>query len=189
MPATDGASTRGVPAPLLIVAAAFFVARVVMALTQPAAPAQPEDSPVKLSVRRDAIRWREPGVGEIEAQSVARPVLYDFTADWCPPCKAMKREVFADTGFARRLEAVAVPIQVLDRQREDGRNEPAVAALQQQFHVNAFPTLVVYEPRTGKFERLEGYPGAAETRSWMLEKPQELAASPAPDALPDPGKR
>lgn len=184
MRATDG-SARQVPPALVIAAAVFLLARVVIAVTNPEPSAAPRDLGVSVQVgRHDAIRWREPGAGEMEAARTGRPVLYDFTADWCPPCRAMQRDVFADSAFARRLEQVAVPVKVLDRQREEGRNAPAVAALQKQFRVEAFPTLIVYEPRTGKFEQLEGYPGEAATRSWMLNKPAEVAASPAPAPLP-----
>ena len=185
MPATDRDSTRRVPLALLIAAGVLVVTRVVLAITEPRMP-----SPVATIQRGggpEAIHWREPGAGEAEAARTGRPVLYDFTADWCSPCRVMQREVFGDTALARRLEAVAVPIKVLDRQREEGRNSPAVAALQQQFRVDAFPTLIVYEPRTGKFEQLDGYRGAAQTRAWMLEKPVAIAASPPPAPLPPAG--
>lgn len=188
MPATDRDSTRGVPIALLIAAAVVVVARVVVAVTMPETPAAPRDLGIHVGAR-EAIRWRQPGAGEAEAARTGRPVLYDFTAEWCEPCRQMKNDVFRDSSLARRLEMVAVPVQVLDRQREDGRNSPAVDSLQAQFGVDGFPTLVVYEPRTGKFERLDGYPGAAQTRSWMLEKPAAVASSPAPPPLPVPGGR
>jgi uncharacterized protein YyaL (SSP411 family) len=77
----------------------------------------------------------------------------------------MGREVFADRKSAATINAMFVPVRVLDRQREDGRNSPDVVALQQRYQVEAFPTLVVVSPG-GRPEKIEGYPG----RSKLLEE-------------------
>jgi thiol:disulfide interchange protein len=54
-----------------------------------------------------------PTVGET-AQAFARAaeedklVMVKYGADWCPPCKAMKREAFNDASVAELLEGVIV---------------------------------------------------------------------------------
>ena len=110
------------------------------------------------------VRWRSLEAGLAESRASARPILYDFTAGWCPPCRQMQREVFADPRTAAALEARFVPVRVLDRQREEGRNARWVDSLQARYGVNAFPTLVVTGPGgTGETRRVQGFMGAEAT--------------------------
>ena len=50
-------------------------------------------------------------------------------------------------------------MRVVDRQREDGRNTPAIDELQRRYAVNAFPTLVVVDGSGQAVARAEGYGG------------------------------
>ena len=75
--------------------------------------------------------------------------------------------MFSDPARAKALEAQVVPVSVVDRYREDGKNAPDVDALQQRFQVYALPTLIVLDPASGKFEKREGYAGADETLQWI----------------------
>lgn len=105
--------------------------------------------------------------GVAQAQSTGKPAVVLFTADWCPPCRLMQRELFENPAHAASLEALVVPVRVLDRMREEGRNAPVVDSLQRAFGVEAFPTLVVTRPGSGRFEKLEGFRGAAATLDWV----------------------
>jgi len=59
------------------------------------------------------------------------PVLVDFFADWCPPCRAM----------VPILEELAEELG--DRARTVKVNAPENPALAQRFSVSAVPTLIV----------------------------------------------
>jgi thioredoxin 1 len=62
----------------------------------------------------------------------ASPVLVDFTAPWCAPCRALSPILARLASEARgRLKVVAV----------DGDAFPAVAA---RFGVRAFPTVILF---------------------------------------------
>src|SRR5512143_4374235 len=146
MPPTDGA---GAPAPapphvrpgstrrdpLVLIA----IALVPLGLREPARPAGRTEGRLRIQAG-EVMRWRAPDAALEEARATGRPLLYDFTADWCPPCRLMNEQLFDDRAVAADLDKRFVPVRVLDRQREAGRNAPWVDELQRRYRVSAFPT-------------------------------------------------
>jgi thiol:disulfide interchange protein len=149
MPRADGNGTRAIPRWLLIVAAALLVARVATGIQELRHPGE----------RIELVHWQTTEAASVQAQATGLPLLYDFSAAWCGPCQRMQQEVFADQRSAQTLNALFVPVRLVDTQRETGRNDPDVAMLQARYHVDAFPTLVV-APRDGSEPTIiVGYPG------------------------------
>ena len=87
------------------------------------------------------------------------PMLYDFTAAWCPPCHLLDTEGFGDPQIASLVNSSYLLSRVVDRKREDGKNSPAIDELERRYSVSAFPTLVVATSDGRLIARLEGYPG------------------------------
>jgi len=85
------------------------------------------------------------------ASAAGRPVLLDFEAAWCLPCREMERTTFRDPAVARTAaDFVMVKVDVTT---EDERS----SALTGRFGVAGVPTLVLLGPdgrERGRFARL-----------------------------------
>lgn len=165
---------------LVAAAAAFFLGRWGWGAMHPApAPvAAPTTASASVAVAEEGpTHWVAVADAESRAKQAGKPILYDFNAAWCGPCRALKADVFANAALAQQLESHVVPVSVVDRYREDGRNAPEVDALQQRFGIEAFPTLVVLSPTTGKFEKNEGYGGPDETMAWIARAAASVGGS------------
>ncbi len=104
---------------------------------------------------------------DAELSAGGRPVLYHFSAEWCGPCRRMEHEVLADDDAAALIAGLYTRVDVLDRQREEGRNPARVDELEHRYHVRAFPTLVIAAPGGEELDRLEGYPGREHTLAFL----------------------
>jgi thiol:disulfide interchange protein DsbD len=104
-----------------------------------------------------------------ESRRNGKPVFIDFSADWCGPCQALRREVFEDGSRAATLENAVIPVSIVDQRRETGSNPPEIEALQDRYQVQAFPTLVVFSPATGRVMTTRGFRDGDATLAWITQ--------------------
>ena len=80
-----------------------------------------------------AIRWfNNLGQASALAKETGRPMMVEFWADWCQPCKVMDATVYSDESVAEMVNRKVVPVRIhFDVQREVAR----------QFNTTAIPYL------------------------------------------------
>ena len=103
-----------------------------------------------------------------EAKKVAlkegKPLLLEFTgSDWCPPCKALHKEIFSTDEFAKEAAAKYVLVE-LDFPTPKKQQAPELKAqnaeLQKKYAIPGFPTVLLVDAKTGEaFGRSVGFGG------------------------------
>ena len=121
------------------------------------------------------VKWRPVSQGKNESGKSGKPILYFFTADWCGPCHIMKSEIFADREMADLIEREYVPVEVVDRSRETGSNDPEIDRLFSKYEVRGFPTLVVTRARGEKAVYVTGWSGRANVVTFLKDSKKQLA--------------
>jgi thiol:disulfide interchange protein DsbD len=92
-----------------------------------------------LELPRGHLQWEHSeAMARARAASETRPMLIDFTAEWCGACNELARHTFADAAvMAEASRFVAVKV---DATNED---DPAVDQVKDKYHVVGLPTVIV----------------------------------------------
>jgi uncharacterized protein len=136
---------RSIPVWLLALAGLLLAGRIALYVTHEPPPQR--------------VQWLSIEQGFEASRATGMPVLIDFTADWCAPCHELDAQVFQDPELSAEINRRFITIRATDRQKEEGKNAPAVAELQRRYSVNGFPTVVFADPNGTELARMEGFGG------------------------------
>jgi thiol:disulfide interchange protein len=171
MDRTDSRQARAgsqskIPRILFWIVAAAIAFRIVTALADRSKRA---DSGAGLVV------WQPHETAAAAAGKQRKPVLYDFTAEWCAPCHRLDSEGWTDGKIAALINEKYIAARVMDRQREDGKNPASIEELEHRYSISAFPTLIVADASGREIARAEGY-GGKDRLAAFLEDARKKAA-------------
>jgi thiol:disulfide interchange protein DsbD len=104
-------------------------------------PPVAEKSVGALRQGKDGIPWQPWSADAVEqARAEGRPVLVDFTADWCLTCQANKKTSLEIASVREKLKTLNAAAFLGDYTRED----PAIAAELRRFNRAGVPLVLVY---------------------------------------------
>lgn len=88
-----------------------------------------------------------------QAKAENKSVLVEFTgSDWCPPCMAMRKNVFSKKEFVDAASKKFVLVEV-----DFPKGDPAVKAknepLAEKYKIEGFPTVLLLTPAGKEFSR------------------------------------
>jgi thioredoxin-related protein len=102
---------------------------------------------------------------QAQAKAENKPLLLDFTgSDWCPPCMALKSQVFSREEFIAFAKESLILVEV-DFPRGKEQSPELVAhneALAAKYEIQFFPTIILISPDGEELGRTGFRPGGAD---------------------------
>ncbi len=119
-----------------------------------------------------------------KAQSAkdGKPILMEFTgSDWCPPCKALHKNVLTSDAFKKQIPAKLVLLK-LDNPRNKSKQTPEEIAqykkLSKEYKVRGVPTIIIADAKGKEQHRQVGYNSKQTAQQWVTKILAAVKAGP-----------
>ncbi len=110
-----------------------------------------------------AIAWEPLAALDAGADGAAKPLLIDFAAEWCIPCREMDHTTYIDADILR--EAERFRMVKVDITEENDVTTQVVA----RYEVRGVPTVILFSATGDERQRLVGYVGPDELLEAMRQ--------------------
>ena len=110
-------------------------------------------APGHLFFHRQGIQWLDYHEELIQvAKKQAKPVIIDFTADWCVPCRIMEQRTFASPPvIAKAKQFLTLRVDLTHS------TQPKSQSLMDRYHIKGVPTVIFLDQRGKEIENLRFY--------------------------------
>lgn len=106
------------------------------------------------------ISWREDfEAALVEGEASDKPLLLVFSASWCPPCIAMKHDVWADTEVSKAVTNGFVPVHI-------DVDSSELAEVAERYQVRGIPAVLLVDAQ-GNVLRQESFMSRSETLEFL----------------------
>jgi thioredoxin-related protein len=99
---------------------------------------------------------------QAQAKAEKKMVLMDFNgSDWCPPCKALRKNVLNSQTFLNYAKdnLVLVDVDFPHHKQQAEELKKANQALSDKFNIEGFPTLILLDSEGKELKKMVGYSG------------------------------
>lgn len=105
----------------------------------------------------DSIKWQEYSVTSLKESAGQLPVIIDFYADWCIPCKELDALTFSDSKVIEEAKRFSTLKADLTRSLTT-----EVESLRNQYNIIGVPTILILDSKGNEAKRITGFVEAEE---------------------------
>lgn len=126
----------------------------------------------------DPVKWfSDLDKGVARAKELKKPLVIEFTADWCHYCKKMDRETMSDPKVKAEIKGCFVAVR-LDADQH--------ASILQELGISGIPATLLVDTQSRRGEQIAGFRGADEFLRSLRDfcAAHKRTANAAPDQPP-----